>query len=212
MPELRPYVVQQGDFLVRIAARAGVEPREIWDLPENEALRDLRGNPDTLFPGDVLQVPIVEPPSLPISAGTSNRYEAVVPTANVRVALRDGAGEPRAGVAFTVLGLPQPIEGATDGEGMVDVDVPINLGTVTLLVDGDPTRYQINVGHLDPVEADSGVRQRLTQLGYLSAAARRDDPEELAGAIRRFQLAEGIDATGEPDAATRTALRDTYGS
>src|SRR5262245_57191408 len=54
------YVVQGGDFLVKIAKKFGIPSwQEIYQHPENAAFRAKRPNPDRIFPGDVLRIPVV---------------------------------------------------------------------------------------------------------------------------------------------------------
>ena len=68
--------------------------------------------------------------------------------------------------------------------------------------------YSLELGHLDPLTKDSGIRARLTNLGLDCG----DNDESLAQAIMEFQQQRGLDATGEMDDATRTKLKKVYGS
>jgi hypothetical protein len=50
--------VKQGEHLFRIAYQYGFRnPFTIWNDPDNSDLRDLRSNPNVLFPGDQLATP-----------------------------------------------------------------------------------------------------------------------------------------------------------
>ena len=49
------YTVKQGDYLAKIAAQFGfTNLKTIWDDPQNAKLKELRKNPNVLFPGDQL--------------------------------------------------------------------------------------------------------------------------------------------------------------
>ena len=53
--------VQQGETLDSIAQQYQRSPQEIWDHPQNEQVRQDRGSPDGLQPGDRLSIPSEEP-------------------------------------------------------------------------------------------------------------------------------------------------------
>ncbi|MBI4950473.1 MAG: LysM peptidoglycan-binding domain-containing protein [Myxococcales bacterium] len=56
------YTVQPGDYLVKIAAEHGTTWEAIWSHPANAELRQKRGSPDILYPGDVLAIEAAAPP------------------------------------------------------------------------------------------------------------------------------------------------------
>ena len=52
------YTVVQGDYVSRIAAQQGFAGySKIWNHPNNAELKNLRQNPEVLYPGDVLFIP-----------------------------------------------------------------------------------------------------------------------------------------------------------
>ncbi len=58
------YVVQQGDWLSKIAAAHGYDSwKEIYYHPDNAAFRAKRPDPDLIYPGDVLVLPDRDPDS-----------------------------------------------------------------------------------------------------------------------------------------------------
>jgi hypothetical protein len=66
------YVVQGGDFLVKIAKEHGfADWREIYNHPDNRAFKAKRPNPDRIYPGDVLMIPgqPADVPPLPQAGG-----------------------------------------------------------------------------------------------------------------------------------------------
>lgn len=52
------YVVEQGDWLAKIADEHDTTVAAIWNHPANAAHRAKRGSPDVLYPGDVLHIPV----------------------------------------------------------------------------------------------------------------------------------------------------------
>jgi hypothetical protein len=86
--------------------------------------------------------------------------------------------------------------------------------------------FTVLVGHLDPVSEPSGVKARLTHMGYLHPPAHEhfaldtrgetvseeDSDARTAVAVRDFQKAQQIDVTGIVDDVTRAALVAAHGS
>jgi hypothetical protein len=207
---MKPYVIQQGDHLTKLAFQMGFDAEQVWSDPANAELRQKRTDKDVLCPGDVVFVPDGPRRALPLQGGTSNRYEAKVPTAEVRLKLAK-AGAPIAGETYRVEGAGRPIEGVTDSEGGVSFAVPVHTREVDLVLPSRNTSYHVRVGNLDPASEPSGVKSRLAQLGYLGHPLPEGFDEAARRALAAFQRAEGLPATGEPDDATRAALAKKFG-
>lgn len=212
---MRPYVVRQGDYLMKLAHMMGFDAEVVWNQPANRDLRERRTNPEVLHPGDVICVPAPgERRFRELVAGGSNAYAANVPRAEIRLTLYDPEGAALANVPYRVLGLSRPHEETTDGNGTVRFSAPVYTREVRLVLEEDD-EHPILIGDLDPHDELSGVRKRLAHLGYLS----RYDPSHEIGddvslrrAVRSFQAARQIEVTGEPDEATLHALLDAHGS
>lgn len=58
------YVAKCGDWLAKIAEEHSSTVSEIWSHPENAEHRAKRGSPDVLYPGDVLRIPVADPPAV----------------------------------------------------------------------------------------------------------------------------------------------------
>jgi hypothetical protein len=211
--ETRPYIIRQGDYLAQLAQCLGFDAEKVWRLPKNEELRKKRGNPATLCPGDLLHVP-AEPEidKLSLKAKTTNKYEA---QAVVEINLKlEVDGEPLANEAYEVEGLGQPVEGTSDGEGMVRFKAPIYARDVTLIFPKKQQRYPVRIGHMDPIEEHSGVCARLRHLGYigdLHGADMLNWTITFHLALFRFQVDNVLIPTGMPDPATRAKLVELHG-
>lgn len=91
---------------------------------------------------------------------------------------------------------------------MIDHEIPAGARAGRLILEpGTPneTILPLNLGHLDPVDAVSGVKQRLANLTF-ECGSGDDLTPELAGALRMFQQKNGLEITGEIDQATKDAL------
>jgi N-acetylmuramoyl-L-alanine amidase len=124
--------------------------------------------------------------------------------------------EPRADVPF-VLQIDGRIvrEGHTDGDGRLEVSIPPDAREGRLIVEPGTERettIPLNLGHLDPTDTISGVKQRLFNLGFECGQIDETETEELEEALRRFQEQHGLEVTGEANDETRDALRDAHGS
>lgn len=127
----------------------------------------------------------------------------------LRLVVLDERDEPRAGLRYVLTVDGTSIDGVTGDDGSVEAAIPPDAreGRLTSFDNGIED-YSLELGHLDPLTKDSGIRARLTNLGLDCG----DNDESLAQAIMEFQQQRGLDATGEMDDATRTKLKKVYGS
>lgn len=230
------HIVRQGEHLTSIAERYRLAPDTIWNDSGNDELRRTRDNPHMLAPGDRLTIPTPPPPRpLQVQAESTNRYRARVPRVTLDVDLQSGSG-PIEDQPFEVHGAGAVITGNTTS-GRVRCEVPNTAREVRLVLPRAELEYRLVVGGLDPIEEETGVFQRLAHLGFSSlplhdeegpgtAQGGRDAvtapedapiPPDIARdprrrAIAAFQHYRGLTVTGAMDDATRSALRDAYGS
>lgn len=59
---MKRYVAEYGDYLAKIAADHGSTVGAIWNHPANAQHRAKRSGPHSLYPGDVLMIPVPENP------------------------------------------------------------------------------------------------------------------------------------------------------
>lgn len=213
--DYRPYVVRQGDYLARLAYVHGFDANEVWNHAQNAELREMGRTPELLNPGDILYLPVKPKEGLSFSAGGPNRYQAKVPTVKVSMTFKDAEGvlsdEP-----YEVHGLGtdgssgQPETRKTDGNGNVELELPVTTREVTIVFPNQNVAYEVRVGDMDPVSEMSGVHKRLQNLGFADR-----DPHgaigDTEGAIRAFQKANELSPTGALDDETTQLLRDQHG-
>lgn len=219
MRTYRPYVVKQGDYLAKLAQIYGFEIMEVWNHPLNAELKAKRGSADILYPGDVLHIPMDEPPGLGVIPNQTNRYVAILPAVPLTVELRL-ADAPLANESCEVTGIQgagdaEPLRVATDGQGRLTLQVsPFDRTVHVHAIDKD-LHYSLRVGEMDPVDTPSGVRKRLANLGLLGAVLGYGPtcpPTLLTRATTNFQRKHGLDPTGVVDGPTRDALVREHGS
>lgn len=212
----KPYVIRQGDTLLRIALAKGMEPERIWDEAKNKKLKEIR-DPDILAPGDILHIPPPPAPSLSLAPQTSNRYRAKVPEVEVEIIFHGEAG-PLANEAYKVTGIEEdPIEGTLDGTGTFKKKVPVFLEHFTIAFPEREIEHTVWPGHLDPLDVTSGVLQRLLHMGHGPIAQKKGDPfvftdtDAEKAAVSGFQDAHGLEKTGFADEKTQEKLKKKHG-
>jgi hypothetical protein len=198
------YTVQQGDCLTSIADRCGLLWTTLWQHPNNNQLRQLRKDPNVLYPGDQLFVPELETKQVERPTDQHHAFVKKGDPAKLKIRLLD-QDQPRAGIAYQLEIDGALKSGVTDAQGYVQQPLPPGAQRGKLTVGAGSTKdvYQIQFGALDPHDTDSGVRGRLINLGFGS-----DDIKE---AIQAFQQKEGIPVTGTADATTQSRLKERYG-
>lgn len=214
---MRSIVVRQGEYLTKLAHRFGFDAAAVWNHAANAALRERRGNPEQLHPGDVLQIPDAPVDAgLRVAKGGTLRASARAPDVEIALALTGRDGAPIASVAFRVEGVgPTPIEGTTGGDGVARFRVPVTVETCRLVL-ASGRAYVVRVGHMDPATEPSGVLKRLAHLGYARGLLAEDLDTDLGratfeSALLDFQEASGIAPTGAIDDATIAALVERHG-
>lgn len=207
MPDHR---VSQGECLSSIADRYGFFWQTLWNRPENARLQELGRHPNALHPGDVVFIPEKRMASFIRPTGARHTFKKRGIPVKLRMQLMwDGA--PRAGEPYKLTVGDVVLEGALNGEGFIETNIPPGAPRGTLVV-GEGSRrrtYTLALGHLDPVETVSGVQARLRNLGYpCEVTGSLDDATRAA--LRSFQTRAGLAVTGADDDATRSRLREAH--
>ncbi|MDI7259578.1 MAG: peptidoglycan-binding protein [Thermodesulfobacteriota bacterium] len=106
-------------------------------------------------------------------------------------------------------------EDQTDNDGRLEVQIPPNARVGRLIVELGTERERtipLNLGHLNPIETVSGVKQRLFNLGIPCGESNEQETPEYEEAVREFQAKHGLEVTGRVDQQTKDAIRDAHGS
>ncbi len=205
--------IGQGECISSIAKDTGHFWDTIWNHGLNAQLKQRRGDPNVLLPGDAVFVPAKRPKT---DAGNTDQHHKFLrkgEPARLRLVLMQD-GEPRAGVPYTLEIDGRQTTGVTNADGQVDEAIPGNArrGKLTIgAADEGQEEVPLRLGALDPVAEVSGVRDRLANLGVDVGYGAALDPKTRA-ALRRFQESEDLEVTGEPDEPTRRRLVELHGS
>ena len=198
------HAVRDGDCVSNVAAEHGMLPETLWRHPDNRSLREQRKDPNVLEAGDTLVVP---EKSLRTESGATEQRHQFRRLGGARLRLRLTEDDrPRANIPFVLEVADQTVEGNTDADGFLDAPVPPTAveGLLRLQVDGREELVRLQIGFLDPLDSDKGVRDRLRGIGV-------DAEGNLADALRRFQGKVGLEPSGKLDDATRARLEEVFG-
>lgn len=200
----RYHVIEKGDCVSSVAFKNGYFPGTIWEHPQNDALRERRGDPNVLLAGDRLFLPDKEPKTTTCATSKRHRFVRRGVPARFRLQILN-ADKPRPNLAYRLtIDSTLVLTGVTTGEGVLDVPIPPDARRGVLYIEEDDAEHALTFGGLDPAAEESGVKQRLANLGYLRSAEASDG--DLAAAVAMFQRKSGLDATGVLDETTADKL------
>jgi hypothetical protein len=214
------HVVEQGEYLSQIAFEAGFRNYEaVWNDAANADLKKKRQNPNVLFPGDVVVIPDRKTREESVATDQRHRFKVTIPKLKLRIRLIGLDSKPAADVEvdITIDGNVTPV--TTPGDGMIEQLLsPIARGGSIRFKD-ERTAFkqqiaiEVKVGHLDPVEEESGQRGRLNALGYEAGdpAKSGDGSLEFRSAVEEFQCDHASKVDGVVGPLTRKKLQDVYG-
>jgi N-acetylmuramoyl-L-alanine amidase len=214
--------VQQGEHLYGIAQQYGFPDWEkIWNHPQNADLKDLRKDPDVLFPGD--QVFIPDPEERDENKPTDARHTFKVSTEKLklRVVLNRFYGDPYKNTPCIVIVDADRQDLTTDGDALVEREIKSTATKATLMADDtvqvrDTTEkiqreIQAQIGFLDPVTEPSGQRARLANLGYYRLPVDTVDDDEFKSSVEEFQCEHSLAVDGICGPNTQAKLLSEHG-
>lgn len=208
--EGRTVTAAAGDCIGSIAEAHGLFWKTVWEHPENDELRRLRKDPNVIRAGDRVFVPDKRLKEESAASDATHRFRRKGVPGKLRLRFLDKDGKARTGLSWVLELDGKLLEGKTDGEGRVEAVIPptAKKGVLTLRDGEKEESYPLRLGRLDPVAEPDGARQRLRNLGYDTGDGSQ---AVLATALKSFQAAKKLEATGALDEATQKALLDAHG-
>ena len=211
------YTVVQGDCLSAIAHKFGfADWRTIYNHGNNAEFRRLRPNPNLIYPGDELFIPDTENRTESAPTDTFTNFKIEGQKTFVRVRMLDGDFAVLNGKKFRIETDGVAKEGTLGGDGMIEQEIGAAAAEsrITVWLDGDTTRpgviWDMQLGHLDPVDKPTGIQARLKNLGY--------DPGPIDGvigplttaAIKGFQAKTHLVEDGIAGPITQAKLKEVH--
>jgi Putative peptidoglycan binding domain/LysM domain len=210
------HTVKQGEYLSKIAKQYGfADYKAIWNHPENAEFKKKRKNPNILYAGDKLFVPVKEGKELPGATEQRHRFEVKRSPLKLRLVLKDFGYKSLANTKCVLHVDGEEFELTSDGNGMIEHAIPAAAEQARLEVD-DPNspidlEVPIQIGHLDPVDTVSGQKARLNNLGYYAGPLDKEDEALFKSAVEEFQCDQKLTVDGKCGPKTQAKLKELYG-
>ena len=195
------------DSILSIAKDNGFWWSTVWNHPNNSALKSQRKVPEVLQEGDQVYVPKPEPKKEPKPNEARHKFKLKGEQAKfkIRLLLMD---EARANEDYILVIDGVLKTGKTDGNGVIETDIPNNAKGGELRLQNGKEVYPITIGRLNPVDSPAGVRQRLTSLGFQPEPEPADEmPKDC---LKLFQQKYQLTVSGEYDGATKGKLQELH--
>jgi len=206
--------VKQGEHLSRIARLHGFRnPDTVWNDAGNSSLRDLRPNPNVLFPGDTITIPDRTEKQEVRATGQLHTFSVDVQPLRLALVIKDANSDPlpneQCVLAVSDIFGPVTETLTTDANGRIDKEIsPVAEGG-EVRVRGQV--YFLKIGDLDPEDQKSGQRARLANLGYYFGEGADIDEDELRTAVEEFQCDNDLFVDGDCGPKTQKKLKAVHG-
>ena len=209
---MKKYIVKQGDCVESIAEKNGFFWETVWNDPENAELKRNRNNPNLLLPGDSLVIPDKRTKSENIQTEQRAKFKVKGVPSKLRIFLQDDDSEPYANTPYVLEVDTQSFSGKTDRQGLVAHSIPPTAQKGKLYLGEERNVvYELRLGFIDPITEFSGIKSRLSNLGYQCGQSNDPSDADTQLAIRRFQYQYQLDETGVIDDKTRDKIQELYG-
>ncbi len=211
------YTVVQGDCLSAIALHFGfADWRTIYNHGSNAAFRQLRPNPNLIYPGDEVFIPETETRTQDASTNAWTAFKIDTQKTLIRLRMMDGDNKAFAGKKYQLDINGHLSEGTTGGDGMIEKEIPADCTEAKLTVwfdndtSGPGVIWNLKMGHLDPWDKASGVQARLKNLGYDPGPVDGNIGPLTRAAILGFQASQSLPLNGTADTATKNKLKELH--
>ena len=204
------HTVKQGEYLAQIAAKCGLSNyKAIWDHPENAELKKKRGNPNVLYPGDVVFIPEKVLKQETITTDQRHHFKVSGHVNKLRLLIKDAEQHPLANTPCQLSIEFKTYQLTTDADGKIEKTIS-STATRGQLVIQDRV-IPLLIGHLDPIDEPSGWQARLNNLGYNAGSPDSADELQIRSAVEEFQCDNGLQVDGECGPLTQKKLKEAHG-
>ena len=206
MPKI---TASQGDSIPSLAQDNGHFWQKIWDHGENAALKAKRKNPNQIMEGDEVFIPELEIKKESRGADSRHVFKRKGVPAKLKMQLFL-LGEPRKTEDYVLELDGKLITGKLDGEGKLEQFIPPNCKGGSLKLKSGKEIIPIKLGHLNPIDEISGVKQRLNNLGFHCGGEDNSWSDQGKAALKEFQSKHKLPESGALDAATKSKLQELH--
>jgi hypothetical protein len=202
--------VKQGDTLYKIAKKHGFSDwRTIYRHADNAEFRKKRPNPNIIYPGDKIVIPEKKEKEESGATEQRHRFRSKGGRQWLLIVLKDAGNQPLVSTPYKLSIGGKIIEDSTNGEGLLEQEIPPNADEAVLAIVGQ--EMLLKIGYLDPVDTPTGWKARLNNLGYKAGKVDGEENEELQSAIEEFQCDHGLTVDGIVGPKTQAKLEEVHG-
>ncbi len=220
------HTVKEGEAMRHIANMYGFRSsKSIYNHEKNVRFRKENPEKHVLKPGAKVWVPEFSLEKMSFEAGKENRFVLKRLKDRLHLELTDENGEILGDKKYEILirrkgewvVYGKKKERRTTAGGVINKSIPV-VKELKLRIwqDGDdqpPKENTLLIGAMDPIDAISGVQDRLTNLGYPCGQNDRGKMgTNTEKALRDFQNDNGLKTTGKINKETRAALLERFGA
>ena len=208
------YTVKDGDCISSIAAAHGLLPDTVWLHSDNAALRAKRTDPNILYTGDRLYVPVIEVRSESATTDERHRFRRKAIPERLRVQLCDDEEIPYAIQPYQLDIDGVLVRGITDDAGFLDkpIEPTAKMAKVYLEIGEEVLEFEFDLGHLHPIDTIEGAQARLRNLDFYLGDINGKFDKATVAAVEDFQVFFDLELTSELDQATLAALKQHHHS
>lgn len=208
-------MVKLGECTLTIAYKYGFHPDTIWMDKNNDELRQKRKDPYVLQ-HDVDSVYIPEKRQR-YETGISekrNVYRRNGLQKTLKIYFFDAFDKPHKSTVYKLDIDGVIVEGETDANGLLEHRILSNVtrGSLVLYFESGEVKYDLNLGHLPPIDSLKGVQARLNNAGLYHGEINGVDNDETKLALKLFQAQRELDITGIADQQTIAKLNELHES
>lgn len=212
------YTAKQGDCFSSLAKQFGfVDYKTIFNHPQNATLKELRKNPNILYPGDRVFIPDNTAKQVNRAVDQKHKFVRKRKPTMLRIRLEDQEHRAYANIRYRLTVDGKKKDGRAGSDGMVAEPIEPDASEGQLDVwfqdsAGEEGKHtiQLQLGDLDPVSELRGVQSRLINLGFDCGSADGIMNEDTELALQDFQRKFSLEVTGQADEATRAKLRQLH--
>ena len=184
----------------------------IWEHEKNAELRAKRTNPNILMAGDQVFIPEMQVKEESATTGSQHIFRLKGVPARLNLRLTDGQRRPRAGLRYSLKVDGTGFTGTTGDNGELSHAIPPHARKAHLKLEATGEEWDLDIGHMNPMDYGSGIQARLRNLGYYCGSLSGAIDEATQKALREYQRDRGLPVTGKVDAETRQALESEHES
>lgn len=206
--------VEQGECTNSIAYKEGVLPTSIWDEDKNTDIKKDRVDQNVLMPGDTIVIPDIKTKDEQKQTDSAHKFKLKNALVKLQLILKYH-DEPLKNKSYklTLDINQQNYAGQTKDDGKIEVSIPVyaKTGELTVGKGEEEIKFKLNLGHLNPPDKVSGIKQRLHNLGYDIGKIDDIEDKSFENVLKLFESENELPHTGKSDANNQAKLKDIYG-